>query len=60
MGQNIDMNRLRKDLIDNYGTASFNGFPAAVMDLSKIEKMSDDELLRFALGKRVNLDKYIY
>ena len=60
MERNIDTNRLRKDLIDYYGTASFNGFPAAFMDLSKIERMSDEELIRFALEKRVDLDKYIY
>lgn len=60
MEQNIDINTLRKDLIDYYGTASFNGFPAAVMDLSRIERMSDGELIRFALEKGVDLDKYIY
>ena len=60
MEQNIDTNRLRKDLIDYYGTASFNGFPAAVMDLSRIERMSDEELIRFALKNGADLDKYIY
>ena len=60
MEQNIDTNRLRKDLIDYYGTASFNGFPAAVMDLSRIERMSDEELIRFALKNGADLDKYFY
>ena len=60
MEQNIDINRLRKDLIDYYGTASFNGFPAAVMDLSRIERMSDEELIRFALKNGADLDKYFY
>ena len=60
MEQNIDTNRLRKDLIDYYGTASFNGFPAALMDLSRIERMSDEELIRFALKNGADLDKYFY
>ena len=60
MERNIDTKRLRKDLIDHYGTASFNGFPAALVDLSRIESMSDEELVRFALKKGADLEEYIY
>ena len=59
MDYTVNINKLRRDMIDYYGTASFNGFPAAVMDLSKIERMSDEELLQFAIEKNVDLEKYL-
>ncbi len=55
----LDINRLRKDLMDKYGTAMFSGFPAAVMDLSRIEKMSDQEILETAQKKGIDLNKYL-
>lgn len=54
----INTDKLRKDMIDNYGTAMFNGFPMAIMDLSKAEKASEQELIRMAKNQGVNLDKY--
>ena len=54
----IDIQRLRNDIKDNYGTAMFNGFPMAVMDLAKIERMSDQEIVDFALKKNIRLEKY--
>lgn len=54
----INTDKLRKDMIDNYGTAMFNGFPMAIMDLSKVEKASEQELIRMAKNQGVNLDKY--
>ncbi len=55
----LDIDRLRKDLMDKYGTAMFSGFPAAVTDLSRIERMSDREILEIALKQGVDLNKYI-
>ena len=49
---------LRKDLKSYYGTAAFNGFPTAVVDLMKVERMSDQEIVEFALTKNFNLEKY--
>ena len=54
----IDVDRLREDIKDYYGTAAFNGFPAAVIDLGRIEKMSDQEIVEFAIKKRIQLEKY--
>ena len=54
----INTKRLRKDLMDNYGTAMINGFLAAVVSLSKIESMSDQELVEFALSVGIDLKKY--
>lgn len=54
----IDIQRLRNDIKDNYGTAMFNGFPAAVMDLAKVDRMSDQEIVDFAMKKNIRLEKY--
>ena len=59
MEYEIDVSRLRRDLKDYYGTAMFNGFPMAVMDLSKVERMSDRELVELAQKNGVDLRKYI-
>jgi len=54
----IDYEKLRKDLIDYFGTAmSFN--PMAIMDLSRVESASDDELVEIARKCNFDLDKYI-
>ncbi len=55
----LDIDRLRKDLMDKYGTAMFSGFPAAVMDLSRIERMSDREILETAEKQGIDLNKYL-
>lgn len=59
MDYQIDVNKLCKDLKDYYGTAMFNGFPMAVMDLSKIERMSGQELIELAQSKGIDLSKYL-
>lgn len=40
----IDVDKLRDYMTDYFGTAMFNGFPAAILDLSDIESMSGHEL----------------
>ena len=59
MEYEIDISRLRRDMKDYYGTAMFNGFPMAVMDLSKVERMSDRDLIELAQKNGVDLRKYI-
>ena len=39
----IDVDKLRDYMTDYFGTAMFNGFPAAILDLSDIESMSGHE-----------------
>ena len=56
--QQFDLERLRKDLKDYYGTAMFNGNPAALMELSHISGLSNEEILDFAKKIGMNLDKY--
>ena len=59
MEYTIDADRLRRDLIDYYGTAMAGGFPTAVIDLAKIERASDSEIVRIAEKNGFNLRKYI-
>ena len=59
MEYRIDVDRLRRDMKDYYGTAMFNGFPMAVVDLSRVERLSDSELVELAQKNGVNLKKYI-
>jgi len=51
MEYEIDVDRLRRDMKDYFGTAMFSGFPMAVMDLSRVERMSDRELVELAQKK---------
>lgn len=54
----VDSEQLRKDLKDYYGTAMFGGSPMAMMELSKIEKASEQELIQIAQKNRMNITKY--
>ena len=59
MGYEIDVEKLRQDMMDDYGPAMFNGFPMAVIDLSRIERASDWELIEIARDQGIDLDKYV-
>ena len=59
MEYEIDVSRLRRDMEDYFGTAMFNGFPMAVLYLSKVERMPDRELVELAQRNGVDLGKYI-
>jgi len=60
MNYQIDTDRLRRDLMDYYGTAMFSGFPMAVVDLSRIERASDEKLIEIAQKNGVDLCEYVY
>ena len=60
MNYQIDTDRLRRDMMDYYGTAMFSGFPMAVVDLSRIERASDEELIEIAQKNGVDLSEYVY
>ena len=44
---NIDIERLRRDLIDYFGTA-MSMFPVAMMELSQVENASPEKLIEIA------------
>ena len=56
----INEDKLRKDLIDYYGTAMSNGFPMAVIDLGKAERATQEELLKMARDENFDLNKYTF
>jgi hypothetical protein len=58
MEYEIDISRLRRDMLDDYGTAMFSGFPMAVMDVSRVERMSAQELVELAQKNGIDLRKY--
>lgn len=53
-----DIEKLKKDLVDYYGTAAFSGYPLAVMDVARIEAASTEDLLREADKNGLDLSKY--
>lgn len=54
----IDVNKLRKDLTDYYGTAAFSGFPMAIMDTARMSSASKEDLIREAAKNGFDLNKY--
>ncbi len=54
----IDTYRLRNDLLDYFGTA-IECNPMAVMELSRVQTASDDELVRIAIQNGFNINNYI-
>lgn len=59
MEQNIDYKKLKDDLIDYFGTAmSFN--PMAIIELTKVENASVQQLIQIALNNGFDLDDYVH
>jgi len=56
---NIDIEKLREDLIDYYGTAMFNASPLAIIELTKIEKATDKEIIQIAIDNKFDLNEYV-
>lgn len=54
----IDTNRLRKDMMNYYGTAMHSGSPMAQADLIHVQRASDTELIREAQKSGFDLNKY--
>ena len=54
----IDIQRLKRDLMDYYGTAMHNGFPMAVMDVIDIENASLRKLEELANRAGFNMAEY--
>lgn len=55
---NIDIEELRKDLEDYFGSAMFNAGEVAMIDLQEIEKASEEELINIAISNGFNLNDY--
>lgn len=59
MVNEINIEKLRKDLIDYFGTAMFNASPFAIMNLTEVENANSDKLIQIALKNNFNLEDYI-
>ena len=51
----IDVNALRSDLINYFGTALFNN-PNAMMELIEVEKASDEQIVQIAIQNGFDLN----
>lgn len=54
----IDIEKLREDLINYFGTA-MGLFPVVIMNLSEVQTCSADRLIEIAINNNFDLDKYI-
>ncbi len=54
----INIDKLREDLIDYFGTAMYNASPLAIIELSKVENASPQELINIALKNNFDLTEY--
>ena len=54
----IDVEKLRSDLRDYYITMMYNVSPIAMMDIERVNKASNEELVEIAINNGFNLDVY--
>ena len=54
----IDIDKLREDLIDYFGTA-MGLFPVATMNLVEVQTASSEKLIQIALKNKFNLNNYV-
>ena len=54
----IDVDELRRDMEEEYVAAMYSGFPMAIMDLTDVERLSDQELVKLAQENGVDLRAY--
>ena len=56
---NFDYERLRCDLIVYFGTAMVNVSFMVIDDLTRVERASNEELIKIAMDCGVDLNKYL-
>ena len=60
MCQYVNIERLRQDLLDEYGTAMEAGNELAMVDLIEVEKASPEELILIAKELEIDLSLYAF
>ena len=56
----INIEKLRKDIIDYYENAYFmGGFGAALVEIANIQNAPDEEIIEIAKTLKIDLEKYI-
>lgn len=56
---NINLELLKKDLIDYFGSATFMVSPIALIELTKIENSTAEQLIQIAIDNKFDLRKYL-
>lgn len=54
----IDIERLKRDLMDYYGTAAHSGFDMAIIDVVDVENASPDKLIDMAIRAGFDIEDY--
>lgn len=54
----IDVDQLKDDMKDYYGTGAFSGMPAMMTEVWKIDRMSNEELVEKAMNDGFDIFKY--
>ena len=57
--EDLDIERLRQDLIDYFTSAMFFASPVALVDLTEVENANDEKLIQIAINNNFNLNNYI-
>ena len=55
----IDVDKLRQDLIDYFTSAMFMVSPVALVDLTEVENANDEKVIKIALDNGFDLRNYI-
>ena len=57
--EDIDIERLRQDLLNHFTAAYFTVSPIALMDMTTVENASDEELIDIAIRNKFDLERYV-
>lgn len=55
---NLDFEQLRQDLIEYFGTSMFNASPLAIVELTKVQNATSEELIKIAKNNNFDISKY--
>ena len=58
MNSPINIEILRRDLMNHYGTEIFAGFDGALADLIEVDKGTEEELIKHAKKVGIDVQKY--
>lgn len=59
MYNDINIEKLRRDLIDYFGSAINCGYPQLIIEISNIENMNSEELINYAINNGFDINDYI-
>lgn len=54
----LNFEALRQDLIDYFGTGMYNASPLAIIELTKVQNATPEELIKIAKQNNFDLSKY--